>query len=143
MSQASPGLLRSRTLGCPMDSLVAQEGAGRQCFVSTQDLWGSAAGAGENPQGWDWIPGGTPLNPKAPTARLNVQVFPRWFKMGVWHWRAIPYVRRGFLKHFMLTGSQIRRTFLDFFIEKGHREVRSVFRSSRRTIPLCCLPTPG
>jgi len=25
----------------------------------------------------------------------------------------------------MLTGSQIRRTFLDFFIEKGHREVRS------------------
>jgi alanyl-tRNA synthetase len=25
----------------------------------------------------------------------------------------------------MLTGSQIRRKFLDFFIEKGHREVHS------------------
>jgi len=36
-----------------------------------------------------------------------------------------PVPRVGVLQTLMLTGSEIRRKFLDFFIEKGHREVHS------------------
>src|SRR6267378_3800546 len=45
--------------------------------------------------------------------------------MKVRHSRAIPYDPSRLPKTLMLTGSQIRRRFHDFFIEKGHREVRS------------------
>jgi alanyl-tRNA synthetase len=58
-----------------------------------------------------------------PSPVVTAGIYPKNARLSVMdEHRAFPYA---ILKHSMLTGSQIRRKFLDFFIQKGHREVHS------------------